>query len=117
MSGAATGAAETAKLPEKKTEGEPQNEPQNQIPAFLEEDDEFEDFPVEGELKSLLARNFVSKNGLTIVQTGQRRKRLHRREILTYGRRVGMTMTRTKSSLSSLSAFYNLPIVRDRLTR
>ncbi|KAL9621946.1 MAG: hypothetical protein Q9160_003608 [Pyrenula sp. 1 TL-2023] len=47
MSGAATGAAETTKLQEKKPEGEPPKEQQNQAPNLLEEDDEFEDFPVE----------------------------------------------------------------------
>lgn len=52
MSGAAAGAAETTKLQEKKPEGEPHNEQSNQAPVFLEEDDEFEDFPVEGRFTS-----------------------------------------------------------------
>lgn len=55
MSGAATGAAETTKLQDKKPEGEPPKEQHNQAPNLLEEDDEFEDFPVEGQptLKSV----------------------------------------------------------------
>lgn len=49
MSGAAQGPGPTAKLQEdKKPAGEPQKEQQTQQPALLEEDDEFEDFPVEG---------------------------------------------------------------------
>lgn len=49
MSGAATGSTSTAKLgQDKKAGGEAQKEQQQaQQPALLEEDDEFEDFPVE----------------------------------------------------------------------
>jgi len=47
MSGAAAGGSSTAKLSEdKKPQGEAQKD-QAQQPAMLEEDDEFEDFPVE----------------------------------------------------------------------
>lgn len=49
MSGAAQGSGSTSKLvDDKKTQGEPQKDQQAQQPALLEEDDEFEDFPVEG---------------------------------------------------------------------
>ncbi|ERF75613.1 26S proteasome complex subunit sem-1 [Endocarpon pusillum Z07020] len=48
MSGAAQGSSTTAKLGEDEKAGrEPQKEQQTQQPALLEEDDEFEDFPVE----------------------------------------------------------------------
>jgi hypothetical protein len=51
MSGAAQGSGPAAKLGEdKKAGGEAQKEQQTQQPALLEEDDEFEDFPVEGVL-------------------------------------------------------------------
>ena len=51
MSGAATGSSQTTKLQDKKPSDEPpkdQQQSQSQAPALLEEDDEFEDFPVEG---------------------------------------------------------------------
>lgn len=50
MSGAAAGSGTTAKLgDDKKTPGEPtKDQPAQAPPALLEEDDEFEDFPVEG---------------------------------------------------------------------
>jgi hypothetical protein len=51
MSGAGQSSVPTAKMgQDKKSEGEPQKEKQNQQPALLEEDDEFEDFPIEGVL-------------------------------------------------------------------
>jgi hypothetical protein len=50
MSGAAAGGNPTAKLQEdKKAEIDPAKTPSQ--PNTLEEDDEFEDFPVEGELQ------------------------------------------------------------------
>jgi hypothetical protein len=55
MSGAAQGSATTVKLgDDKKTGGESQKEQATQQPALLEEDDEFEDFPVEGQFPLLL---------------------------------------------------------------
>jgi len=51
MSGAAAGSNPTAKLQEdKKPEIDPAKTSQPSQPNTLEEDDEFEDFPVEGEL-------------------------------------------------------------------
>lgn len=55
MSDATQGSATTAKLGEDKKigGGEAQKEQQTQQPALLEEDDEFEDFPVEGQFPLL----------------------------------------------------------------
>lgn len=54
MSGAASGSTATTKLGQdsKAEGGEVQKEQQSQQPALLEEDDEFEDFPVEGSFSS-----------------------------------------------------------------
>jgi hypothetical protein len=56
MSGAAAGSNPTAKLQEdKKPEADPAKTSQPPLqPNILEEDDEFEDFPVEGELSRSL---------------------------------------------------------------
>lgn len=63
MSGAAQGSGATSKMGEdKKAGGEAQKEHQNQQPALLEEDDEFEDFPVEGVLIKL-----ESKVGILLI--------------------------------------------------
>ena len=49
MSGATQGPGTTSKLgDDKKNQAESQKEQESQQPALLEEDDEFEDFPVEG---------------------------------------------------------------------
>jgi hypothetical protein len=60
MSGAAQGSATTAKPgDDKKTGGEAQKEQQTQQPALLEEDDEFEDFPVEGQFSLLRPAPYI----------------------------------------------------------
>lgn len=56
MSGAAQGSGPTSKPgDEKKNQAEPAKDQEPQQPALLEEDDEFEDFPVEGWCHALQA--------------------------------------------------------------
>lgn len=97
----------TAKLePTKTNEADPAqaSKPAKQAPALLEEDDEFEDFPVEGEPPTSPALNRDTNNHgestrtLTAVQIGVKRMQLSRVERRTCGKRVGMTTMRTMTS-------------------
>jgi hypothetical protein len=108
MSGAAAGNNPTAKLQEdKKAEIDPAttSQPSSQ-PNTLEEDDEFEDFPVEGELRLRIIASHSVKcaSGADVScleQTGHRRKLKYPEATPIYGRRVGMMMMRMKTFRSN----------------
>lgn len=95
--------APTAKLePTKTKEADPAqaSKPVKQAPALLEEDDEFEDFPVEGKNPQFDSRSRQAKDGNTctnagLSQIGHKKMQQFQVELPTCGRRVGMTMMRT----------------------
>ena len=70
-----------------------------QPPAMLEEDDEFEDFPVEGMQKA--QDGLRERRQSNLVQIGRRRtlRFLAGRHI--FGKKAGMTTTRARISASS----------------
>jgi hypothetical protein len=104
-------ASSTAKPSEKAAPSDTKTEQQPEVAkksaAALEEDDEFEDFPVEGTAtpESIHSRIFSRLGALLLTQAEQtglrRRPKLHRamepRD--TCGRRAGMTMTQATTSL------------------
>ena len=93
MSGAAAGSSATAKMQETKPESEPPKDQKPQQPTILEEDDEFEDFPVEG------MKHFGGgEDCLLIHQIGHKRKLKCLGVIHIYGKRAGTTMMILKSS-------------------
>lgn len=90
-----SGAAKNDKAPVNETKNGEQPA-QDKKPAPLEEDDEFEDFPVEGRIIPLLRTNiFYRYILLTKIQIGPRRKPRFPTETRTFGRRAGMMMTQT----------------------
>ena len=109
MSGAAASSNPTAKLQEdKKSEIDSANTSQQQPsqPNTLEEDDEFEDFPVEGELyPRIIPSHFVKCASCADIscleQTGHRRKLKYLEATHICGRRAGMTMMRMKTFRSN----------------
>jgi hypothetical protein len=80
MSGTAQGSSATTKLGEdKKAEGEKQKEQQAQQPALLEEDDEFEDFPVEGKVLLPSTAAYNSLNSMYCRLDGRREQSTRRK--------------------------------------
>ncbi len=101
MSGTTQGSGAIAKLGEdKKAEGEPPKEQNTQQPALLEEDDEFEDFPVEG-MSLVLRLEIYTLLNQDVSQIGPKRKAKYQAEMHICGRRVGTTMIKPKSFQSS----------------
>lgn len=98
--------APTAKLePTKTKEADPAqaSKPVKQAPALLEEDDEFEDFPVEGKKPQCDSKSRQAKDESTYAdgvmrQIGHKKTQRSQAELLTCGRRAGMTMTRMTTS-------------------
>jgi hypothetical protein len=72
----------------------------NQPPAMLEEDDEFEDFPVEG-LDTLRQRSGHSRYADSGAQIGHKKTPKYMVDQRTYGRKAGTTTTRMKISVNS----------------
>jgi hypothetical protein len=97
MSGAAQGSGSTAKQgeDEKKAQGEPQKEQQAQQPALLEEDDEFEDFPIEGKYCSFRRCGSTHPDS-NVMQIGQKKRAKYLEAMHTYGRRAGTMTIRTR---------------------
>jgi hypothetical protein len=111
MSGAAQANTSTAKA----TTSDHKNDSQTPAPqkqaAQLEEDDEFEDFPVEGVLSLPMLLPGHGANDCDKQIGLQRRSSLHpapEQEPHICGRRAGMMMTRATSSLFSSSMFPHL---------
>jgi hypothetical protein len=109
MSGAAAGSNHTAKLQEdKKPEADPtKTSQQPSQPNILEEDDEFEDFPVEGKPSRswrVLGR-FPHVYGCADIspseQTGRKKRPKYLEAMHTFGRRAGMTTMRMKTFRSN----------------
>lgn len=101
----------TAKLQTGSTDGGASTAAAHSVdPAMLEEDDEFEDFPVDGKrnalvdilipLASVLTKHQLSANFLSI-QIGPARKPRCLAIALTCGKRAGMTMTPVRSFRNS----------------
>lgn len=93
--------APTSKLqPGQKSEADPSQTSKTataQQPVLLEEDDEFEDFPVEG--TNLSPRCKVNVNGDD--QTGRKKTRKSLGEPPIYGRKAGTTTMRMRILASS----------------
>jgi hypothetical protein len=99
MSGSAQGSNDMKKaVVNDSKNGEQPLAPEKKPATQLEEDDEFEDFPVEGMLCVWSKRMDIM---LTSLQTGLRRR--HRSPTAThiFGKRAGMTMTQTTTLRSN----------------
>ena len=97
--------APTAKMqPTQKTEadaGQVSKTSSNQPPAMLEEDDEFEDFPVEGRKSHRREESRAVRETSNFDQTGHKKTPRCQVAMHTFGRKAGMTMTRMRISVSN----------------
>lgn len=99
MSAAAEGATSTTKAVASDETSSTALKDQQKPAAALEEDDEFEDFPVEG---SLTYRSMTTGSGADDEQIGRRKTQKYPgSRIRTCGRKVGMTMIRARISPNS----------------
>jgi hypothetical protein len=105
MSGAAAGSNPTAQEDKKPEIDQAKTSQQPSQPNTLEEDDEFEDFPVEGELHHRIipvtSSNVSCADVSHLEQTGHRRKPKYLEATHICGRRAGMTMMRMKTFRSN----------------